>query len=272
VRSLLPAALTAVMLAAPALASVESELVKQGVQAYDDLDHPRAVELLERALQETLTREELVVTYRTLAFCHDALGQPDRAQRDFERLLLVDRRFELDRTSSPRVRAVFQKAREAVATGKAAPNLDRAAALPHVQLDVAPRAPYVGEPVTMGAVLPDPANTMHLFYRAHGEPVYLSLASSAGAGRRFESTIPAAAVRAPALEYYAVALDPNGVTVAQSGSLGEPLVLAVAERVTPVYRRAWLWTVISIVAVGAAVAGTLAYVYTTPSTLFVNLH
>ena len=103
--------------AAARRAAIESDLVKQGIAAYNDLEYLRAVELLQKALQETLTRDEKIVTFQTLAFAHVALGKHDDAVRDFENLLRIDGRFELDRTISPRVRAVFEEARGQVATG-----------------------------------------------------------------------------------------------------------------------------------------------------------
>src|SRR5438045_2034832 len=108
-----------VTLAAPfsAEAAIESELVRQGVAAYNDLEYPRAVELLQRALQETLTREEKLITFQTLAFAHVALNKGDAAVLDFENLLHIESGFELDRTISPRVRAVFEEAKARVATG-----------------------------------------------------------------------------------------------------------------------------------------------------------
>src|SRR3954447_1587743 len=100
----------------PARAAIESDLVKQGIAAYNDLEYPRAIELLRKALQETLTRDEKIVTFQTLAFAHVALGKHDDAVKDFESLLHIDGSFELDRTISPRVRAVFEEARGRVAT------------------------------------------------------------------------------------------------------------------------------------------------------------
>src|SRR6184192_1964848 len=105
-----------VALPSPARAAIESELVKQGIAAYNDLEYLRAVDLLHKALQETLTRDEKIVTFQTLAFAHVALGKHDDAVADFENLLRIDGGFELDRTISPRVRSVFEEARGHVAT------------------------------------------------------------------------------------------------------------------------------------------------------------
>src|SRR5260370_4927777 len=97
-------------IAPQAHAEIESELVKQGIAAYNDLEYPHAIELLQKALQETLTREEKLITYQTLAFAHVALDKTEAAIFDLENVLHLDESFELDRTISPRVRAVVDEA------------------------------------------------------------------------------------------------------------------------------------------------------------------
>src|SRR5207253_659378 len=86
----------------------------------------RAVTLLERALGESLTREETLVTYQTLASCHIAGDDRPAATADFEHLLRVDPLFDLDRTVSPLLRAAFEEARARIATGSAGDGRDPA--------------------------------------------------------------------------------------------------------------------------------------------------
>jgi len=66
------------LLAGLARAEVESETVQKGVAAYDALEFDRAVQILNQALGESLTREEKIITWRTLAFAQTALGHTDR--------------------------------------------------------------------------------------------------------------------------------------------------------------------------------------------------
>src|SRR5262245_61602438 len=79
-------------------AELESTELRAGVAAFEALDYEAAVEHLGRALRETLTTEEQVVTYRTLAFARVALDQPAAAKRAFENLLGVDPTYQPDRT------------------------------------------------------------------------------------------------------------------------------------------------------------------------------
>jgi hypothetical protein len=240
-----------------ARAGIDSDLVTRGVAAYDALEYPRAVELLEQALRETLTREEKIAALRTLGFAHVALEQPDAARADFERLLRIAPGFELDRTISPRVRVVFAevKARMAPAPGAAEPPAELPALTPTVDWGGGVSA-QPGHAVAIRVDDSGRAVRGELFYRTRGQAGFAKLTAPL-AGARFAATVPGMAVRAPALEYYLVLLDGGGATVASAGSQAQPLDVAVAAAATraPVYKRGWFWAVIGGVAVvGAGVA------------------
>jgi hypothetical protein len=255
-----------VAVAAPAHAAIESDLVRQGIAAYNDLEYPRAVELLHKALQETLTRQEKIVTFQTLAFAHVALGKHDDAVRDFESLLRIDGRFELDRTISPRVRSVFEEARGRVATQ--GPTVGAGGhELASLHPTVAPGKVKEGQAITVDAAYPGGvASSVELFYRTRGHDVFAKLKSPVDTSGRFSVTVPGMHVEGPALEYYLVVLDENGASVALAGTLGQPLAADVEGRKRPVYTKGWFWVVLGGVAVvGAGVA--TAVVLTTRSTI-----
>ena len=241
-------------------ADIESELVKQGVAAYNDLEYAHAVELLQKALDtETLTRDERIVTYQTLAFAHVGLDKPDDAVTDFENLLRVDDGFELDRTISPRVRAVFEKARARVATGHAVES-PAAPTLPTVTPTVTPAKIKDGQAVVVSGAYPGGmANRVELFYRTRGTAVFAKLTAPTSGDGAFRVTVPGMQVHGPALEYYLVVLDDAGASVAAAGTLGQPLAVAVQGRKKPVYTKGWFWGVVAGVAVvGAGVATAVA--------------
>lgn len=254
-----------VLLAAPpARAAIESDLVKQGIAAYNDLEYPRAVDLLHKALQETLTRDEKIVTFQTLAFAHVALGKHDDAVGDFENLLRIDGSFELDRTISPRVRAVFEEARGRVATQAPSGGVGRE--LPELHPTV-PSHVKEGQAITIAAEYPGGvASSVELFYRTRGNNVFAKLKAPVSPSGAFSVTVPGMHVAAPALEYYLVVLDDSGASVALAGTLGSPLAVDVTGRKKPVYVKGWFWGVMAGVAVvGAGVA--TAVVLTTRSTV-----
>lgn len=246
----------ALLLLAPrAQAAIESDLVRQGIAAYDELDYAKSIDLLNKALAETLTKEEKVATYKTLAFAHVAVDKPDEAQKDFEQLLTVDPSFQMDRTVSPRVRVVFEKAQARIAT-TGLPSVDGTAGL---RPEVTPRAPREGQTVSLRASYPGGmATKMVVFYRSRGQNKYNKIDVRPGPGSSaFQTSIPGMDVAAPALEYYVNMVDEGGAGVASAGSLGRPLALEVAPK--PVYKRGAFWggLVAGVVVVGA-VAGILA--------------
>jgi hypothetical protein len=246
--------LSGLLVVSPVFASVESELVKQGLAAYDDLDYAKAIDLLHKALAETLTKEEKVITYKTLAFAEVAVDKPDEAQKDFEQLLTVDPSFQMDRTISPRVRVVFTKAQVRIAT-TGLPTPEGSGMLP----SVTPRAPKEGQPLSITASYPGGvASRMVLFYRTRGQNRFNKVESKPSAQGMFFANIPGLQVLPPALEYYVNMVDDSGAGVASAGSLGRPLFVDVIAKPRPLYTKGWFWGVIGGVAVAGAVAAVLA--------------
>ena len=266
--------------ATPARAAIESDLVKQGIAAYNDLEYPHAIELLQKALQETLTRDEKMVTFQTLAFAHVALGKPDAAMEDFEKLLGIDGGFQLDRTISPRVRSVFEEAKARFATGHSAGGAATNQDLPSLTPTVTPAHAKEGRALELGAAHPGGvARSVELFYRTRGQSVFAKVAAPADDNGHFAVTIPGMQVQAPALEYYLVVLDEAGSSVALAGTLGRPLSVDVEALKRPLYTKGWFWGVIGGVAVvGAGVATAVALSTrssissSTPATISIQPH
>ena len=248
----------AAVVAAPlasARAEVDSALVKQGVAAYAAADYARAITLLEQARNESLTREEKILTYRTLGMAYVAVGQPGPAKIDFQHLLRVDPSVELDRSVAPKVRAVFEEAKAEAATSARA----MAPALPTVAPMIEPAAPHEGRPVEVHVVYPGGvARKMTVFFRKPGDAQFSRASVEATPSGTFDATVPGLAVQAPSLEYHVVLLDDAGASVAAAGSLGQPLSVTVARASKPVYKRGWFWGVLGGVAAAGAIATGLA--------------
>jgi hypothetical protein len=239
----------------PARADIESPLVRDGVKAYAALDYARAITLLEQARNESLTREEKVVTYRTLGMAYVAVGQPGPAKADFQHLLRVDPSATLDRSVAPKVRAVFEEAKAEAATSAHA----LTPALPSLSPTIEPAAPHEGRPLTVHVAYPGGvARKMTLYFRKPGDAQFSRATVDASPSGTFEATVPGLAVQPPAVEYHAVLLDDGGASVAAAGSLGQPLSVAVVRAKKPVYARGWFWGVIGGVAAAGAIATGLA--------------
>lgn len=256
-RSFIASITVAAIVAAPlaARAEVDSALVKQGLAAYAALDFARAISLLEQARRESLTREEKILTYRTLGMAYVAVGQPGPAKIDFQHLLRVEPTAELDRSVAPKVRAVFEEAKADAATSAQA----MAPALPTVAPTIEPPAPHEGRDVTVHVVYPGGvARKMSVYFRKPGDAQFARTLVPAAPSGAFDATLPGSAVRAPSLEYHVVLLDDAGASVAAAGSLGQPLTIAVARQKTPLYKRGWFWGVLGGVVAAGAIATTLA--------------
>jgi hypothetical protein len=238
-----------------ARAAVESVLVKQGLAAYAELDYGRAITLLEQACAESLTREEKILTYRTLGMAHVAVDQAGPAKVDFQHLLRVDPSATLDRSVAPKVRAVFEEAKGEVATSAQALKPALASLTPAVE----PSSPREGRPVMVRVHYPGGiAHKMTLYFRRSGEASFSRTTVDGAPDGNFEATVPGMAVQAPSLEYHAVLLDDVGGSIAAAGSLGQPLAVAVARAKKPAYARGWFWGVIGGVAAAGAIAAGLA--------------
>ena len=273
-RTLTALACALLLVAAPAHASVESDLVQKGVAAYDDLDYPRAVELLEKALRESLTREERIITFRTLAFAQVALGQRDAARVSFERLLRLDPKFQLDRTISPRIRAVFEEARAAISTGQAPVEAPQGVAA-RLEVTAAPTPARAGLPLVVKVAPPErQVANVSVYYRARGADTFSKVMAYTPSGKSYELTVPGTFVKAPGLEYYVVAIDESGASVGEAGALAAPLAVEVIDvNKPPVYKRAWFWGVVGGVVVAGAGAGVAAALLSNrDATLMINPH
>jgi hypothetical protein len=171
----------------------------------------------------------------------------------------VDERFELDRTIAPGARALFEKARERIATGKV-PGATSEPTMPTLSPTVTPLPAHEGKPLEVrvrqaGAA----ARRVDLFYRTRGHTSFDELQALTDAHGGAALTVPGMGVHAPGLEYYLLALDESGISVARAGSLAQPLPIEVQVRKKPVYARGWLWGTIAGVLVAGAAAATIVY-------------
>ncbi len=232
-------------------AEVESAVVKEALAAFNDLDYSRAITLLNEALSESLTREERIVIFKTLGFCHVALSDSEAARRDFEKLLEIDPSIELDRAVSPRVRTVFEKAktrflqpREPVAPVKPA----------ELVTTLDPLRPSEGNPLRI-RVDHVGDGRCQLSHRLRGQPSFSDVFAPTREGR-CELTLPGMQVQSPALDYFLTVLDAHGNSLGAAGSLAQPLTVDVQSR--PIYKRAAFWSLLGgtvAVATAATVLG-----------------
>jgi hypothetical protein len=253
---------------------VDSDMIKQAVAAYEELDYGKCVELLQKALSESLTRDEKIVTYRTLAFCHVGLDKPDAAKFDFEHLLRIDEAYELDRRISPRIRAPFEEAKAAIATGESIEGVASEVEFktPTLKPTLSPAKPVENQPVTVAAQIDDArAAKAELFYRVKGRAVFNKTAHPGSPDGKFALTIPGLQVQPPALEYYLNVLDDSNTALAHAGTLAQPLLFNVGILNKPLYTKGWFWgVVVGVVVAGAVIGGAVGGTVGQPSTVGPN--
>jgi hypothetical protein len=238
-----------------------------GLLAYDKLEYARAVKLLEEARARAAQVDDRITIARTLAFAHVALDETEPAMAEFHALLTLAPTTTLDRTVSPRVREVFERARreEAALTAGAygpseepeeeTPPAPPATELAPLAVALTPARPRAGRPlqVSLGAL--HGASAL-LFYRTRGDFGFAQVAAQERGGR-IELAVPGGDVKEQGLEYCVQTLDEDGQPVGGAGSLEHPLLLDVPTPPRPFYRRWKFWVTSGGVAVAGAAIGII---------------
>lgn len=270
-RAAVAVAVTAAALAWAASAHAEeqavetdNQLLRQGLEFFEELEYERAVEVLSAALLEpgNSTQERLLI-YRTLGTLYVFLDRPQEAGLALRQLLCVDASFDFGEYASPRIREVFERVRrEWRAAGRpcqAQPEPVGPAPQP-VNLDHdSPRSASPGDEVEIQITVDDPGHrvaSVVLRYRAGGEEGFNEAQATMAGQGAYEATIPRDAVHPPAAEYYLQALDASGAPVASLGTARAPLRVPVSTPGGGTERRSiasrwWFWTIIGVVVVGA---------------------
>jgi hypothetical protein len=245
------------LMVAPARA--DDSPLAAGLAAYESLDYERAVMLLHAARTSAVSRQDKIAIARTLAFAHVALDQSEAACAEFRTLLDLVPDTNLDSTISPRVKAVFERAKLewiAAAVGDA----QEPTAEPElIAVALTPTRPTAGRPLAV--VLSSlHAATAQLLYRTRGKTVYDQLVAAVHDGK-VEVALPGLNVQAPGLEYCVTALDEHGTTVGLAGSVEHPLAVDVeVPPRRPIYRRRWFVGTVSGLAAAGVVAAGIALV------------
>ena len=215
-----------------------------------------------------------------MAFCHVGLDKPDAAKFDFEHLLRIDESAELDRRISPRIRAPFEEAKAAIATGESVEGQASEVEFktPTVTPTMSPLRPVENQQVTIAAGFSDiRAAKAELFYRVKGRAVFNKASTPGSPDGKFALVIPGLQVQPPSIEYYLNILDDSNTALAHAGSLAAPISFNVLALKKP--SKAWVWGLVAgVVIAGAVVGGVVGGVYAnqtsigpnTPATVTIN--
>lgn len=255
------AALTVLVLASPALAQVTPSVrIEAAREAYADLEYERAVELLEAALATSSIRTlERAQALETLAFALVVLDREAEARDRLRELFELDPYYDVrEPTRSPRIEAVVDRVRHQIASDAAlVAGLD-------VRLEL-PRSARTDRPVRVrvrvGGEGHDRVAAVVIRHRAETEVDWASVDATRDPGDTFSTELPARGPGGEAdgrIELYAEARDARGNLLGRSGGPLSPALLEVSvggsegsgENLLEAW---WLWTIVGVVAVGAAV-------------------
>jgi tetratricopeptide (TPR) repeat protein len=243
--------------ASPACAQTEDaqHLLDEGRRLYADLEYQDAEQTLTRALSiDGLPDAFRIELLETLGFVEVVLEREDAARQAFERIFAIDPYFVVREPSgSPRVATLVEQVRARVVSD--------AAIDPEVELRVdLPRAARRdGATEVRVSVSSDAITSVVLDVRGDHDVAFRPL-DGTGRGGQFVVSIPAMA-DSEELELYVEARDARGRLVTRSGSPLSPLRLPVSGTASAgggggggsILEEWWLWTVIGVVVVGAAV-------------------
>ncbi len=245
IRLLLPLLLIAPS-PANAVDTAERELARIVGAVEKELAFEGALERLSRLLERSdLTLEQRTRAYALAGVCHTALGDQARAETAYLRLLMLSPEYVLEEGQSPKVNAIFERAK--ARWQKIAPRLS---------LD----APEVKEGrLSISAHVVDPerlVSQLLLYSRSGRDDPYLPHTFSSGE-QGFTIELPLD----PHVEYYGVAVGAAEQALASAGDAHHPLThTTVMSALAPEppeerwYEKWWVWTAIGVVVAGSAVA------------------
>lgn len=253
-RVSLSLALVLLVFTPPARAQTEDaqHLLEEGRRLYADLEYQDAEQTLTRALSiEGLPDAFRIELLETLGFVEVVLERESAARQAFERLFAIDPYFVVREPSgSPRVASLVESVRARVVSD--------AAIDPEVELRVdLPRAARRDGATEVRISVSSPAVTSVVLEVRGEHDVAFQPLDGAGTGGQFVVSIPAMA-DSEELELYVEGRDARGRLVTRSGSPLAPLHLPVTGPAGgggggSIAEEWWLWTIIGVVVVGAAV-------------------
>lgn len=268
-RRIIIALWVAALVAVPqglALAGPDGGALARARADWNDQEYERVIQRVDQLLAASaMSRAVRIEALRLKASAFAVLGKPDRAAAAFEKLLGLDPQYRLPRSTSPRIRSVFEPTRARWLLARETALRERLGAdLAAMRLGVRlPPQGKGGRPLPVDVRLVDPkrhGTELLLFYRREGRPSYSRLSKSARAPTT-QIRVPAAVTaskRPYKLELYVELLHKSGIALRREGSAKHPLSLAMSAgavpKPTPIYKRWWFWA--GSVALGVA-AGLL---------------
>jgi tetratricopeptide (TPR) repeat protein len=227
--------------------------LKDGIEAYNQVEYQPALMYLRSALQRVKGPRLLAITYFYLGCTYLALEENTKAQAAFETLLAFQPDYVPNRRlTSPKIAGFLSRVRNEYPTPAAAPTLahqpplEAGSGQTRLALEVQHLSPRL-RPV--------------LHYRSSTTPEYLTLEAYEVLGSLARFAMPTRE-RSTTLYYFALSTR-SGITVRRLGGPKRPFRLqgesrARAGAAAPWYRRWWVWTIAGVVVAGASAGAAYA--------------
>lgn len=197
------------------------ELLKKGIQQYENAEFELAVETLQKALQTGLqNKQDVMEAHKYLAFSYAAVGEDQNSKLQFLKVLEIKPDFDLPVTASPRLLEPLDLAKQEFVPKDTEP--------PTIIFSP-PAEVNENTTIQLSAEVTDPSgvSVVRLFYKKAAEPQYKKVSLNRSAGNTYQATIPAEDVTVAGIELYLQATDQPGNKPAQAGTAESPLKISV---------------------------------------------
>ncbi len=253
--------------------SAVTTLIQKGSALFDDQAYEESIQTLSAALvRPGASDREKIEVYRLLAYNYVILKRAEEADAAVRAILVLDEKFSLPPTESPRFRDFFTATKKKwidegkpgkVVAGAPAP-VEKPIKMAHAS---PPEVP-ANNAIKLSGSIDDPDNRVRgvqLGYRTGASGKFVTLAATYTLGE-FHTQIPALAVKPPLVEYYLSAVDKGGLPVASRGDAGTPLRIVVPKEGGVLTSPAF-WVPVGVVVVGGAIAAAILLTRSKPTSM-----
>ncbi len=234
-------------------AAAKVDLVTRGKQLFDDQQYEESIQALSGALvRPSTTRDERIEVLRLLSLNYITLGRKEEAEGAVRALFVIDPKYTLAATESPRFRDFYQSVRDRWEK-EGRPGFASEAAKSNLTMThVSPAQAEANSNIEITAKVSDPSKVarVRLFVREAGNGKFVAQGMKL-TGDTARTTISGPRVKPPLLEYYIEGQDSGGIAIVGKGDIDVPLRIAIPES-----RSGWVLPV----AIGAGVLGAAAIV------------
>jgi len=233
-------------------------LIQRAGTLFEDQQYEESIQTLSAALLRPGSSEaEKVETYRLLAYNYIILKRTEEADAAVRGILVLNEKFSLPPTESPRFRDFFDATRmkwsDEGKPGMVTVGVPVAQDKPIHMQHASPAQTPAKETFKLVGTIDDPdgrVRGVQLAYRTGSTGKFVTVAGTYSLGQ-FRTQIPGVAVKAPLIEYYLQAVDKSGLPLTSRGDAAAPLRVVVPSN--GALTSPFFWVPVGVVVVGGAI-------------------